>query len=88
MLGVGRVVEKNLIVQSFHKIHRETAPKNLQKTHIPKDEAWGPYAAKIFDLFSVPLDKRISLHESDGCNFFVLVEAGKLVGLKLVKVER
>jgi len=26
-------------------------------------EAWGPYAAKIFELFNVPLEKRISLHE-------------------------
>jgi hypothetical protein len=29
-------------------------------------QAWGPYAAKIFAMFSIPLEKRISLHESHG----------------------
>ena len=86
LLGVDRVVETNLIGPIVsQKNHRGncTNKNTRKKTHISRDEAWGPYAAKIFDLFSVPLDKRISLHEFLGLQIWS-VEAGKLVGFERV----
>lgn len=48
----GAMAEPNLDSASWDQQVRKAA-----------GEAWGPYAAKIFAMFSVPLEKRISLHE-------------------------